>query len=432
MKIRRVEIADILAARDARVERQNDFLRKYPHPIVSLTMNIAGPVKLDEAIFYAFREGVRRVEAACGDAICAKAETAEFTGCEAIWSVALPAEELKARMTQIEQQDALGRLFDLDVLDVSGQKLTREETNRRRCLLCGKPAYECARARAHSVEALSARTHAIIRAFEVGKTAERALLCEAECAPKPGLVDPLDAGAHHDMNIDTFRASAHALRTYFEECARIGAEMNGAADETVFGTIRKAGIAAKTDMLRATGGVNTHKGAIFSLGLLSCAAGMTDDREEILRHAAAMAAVSLRELQSMRAEAAVTAGEKQYFAYGFTGVRGQAAAGFPDAVQYALPALENTEKSLNDAGLDALLRLMAHVNDSNLLRRGGEAGLRYAQSRAAALLEAGYTRDDLVRLNADFKAKNLSPGGSADLLAVAYFLHFLSDPYKGG
>ena len=213
MQIRQVEIRDVLAARDARVERQNDFLRKYPHPIVSLTMNIAGPVKLDEAIFYAFREGVRRVEAVCGDAVCAKAESTEFTGCEAIWSVDLSAKELKSRMTRIEQQDALGRLFDIDVLDISGQKLAREETNRRTCLLCGKPAYECARARTHSVEALFARTHAIIRAFAVGKTAERALLCEAECAPKPGLVDPLDVGAHHDMDISTFRASAHALRT---------------------------------------------------------------------------------------------------------------------------------------------------------------------------------------------------------------------------
>ena len=129
-------------------------------------------------------------------------------------------------------------------------------------------------------------------------------------------------------------------------------------------------------------------------------------------------------------ENAQTGGEKQYLQQRLTGIRGEAAAGFPSVARYALPAFRSAlahGESINDAGLHALLALMACLPDSNILRRKGEAALADVQMRAAELLQKGFTHEDLRRMNEDFIRANISPGGSADLLALTYFLHFLSE-----
>ena len=140
----------------------------------------------------------------------------------------------------------------------------------------------CARSRRHSAEELARRTREIIvdhfqtkRASRIAELAERALLCELAVTPKPGLVDMETNGAHEDMDRFTFVRSACALRPCFERCARLGME-NRSTEETFF-RLRREGLLAEETMLAATGGVNTHKGAIFSLGLLCCAAGAADE-----------------------------------------------------------------------------------------------------------------------------------------------------------
>ena len=129
-----------------------------------------------------------------------------------------------------------------------------------------------------------------------------------------------------------------------------------------------------------------------------------------------------------------TGGEKQYAESGLTGIRGEAAAGFPAVRKCALPALQAAlarGESANDAGLYALLALMSRVNDSNILRRRGAESLRGAQLRARDLLKQGFSHDDLRRMNDDFVQENISPGGSADLLAAAWFLHLISEANGG-
>lgn len=127
-------------------------------------------------------------------------------------------------------------------------------------------------------------------------------------------------------------------------------------------------------------------------------------------------------------ETAKTAGEKLYLRYGLTGVRGQVEAGLPAVLQAGLPTLEARlaqGKDMNDAGCAALLALMATGNDTNLIARGGlSAGAQVAQA-AAGLLAAGPTAQSLRQMNRDLVSQHLSPGGSADLLALCYFLHFL-------
>lgn len=443
--MRPVTVADVLSARDARVERQRRMLLAHGLPLISFTMNIAGEIKRDEWIERAFLEGVRRIEAALasdGIAVAEREQTLAFTGCEEIWAADAPAEELKARMCVLEEMDALGRLFDVDVIDSDGCKL--ERGSERRCLICGGLVRACARSRAHSARELSERAHEIIFAFldeqratEIGALAHRALIDEANVTPKPGLVDRENSGAHRDMDLKLFHASADALRPWFADCARIGLELRDAAPEQVFARLRAGGIEAENAMFAATGGVNTHKGALFSLGILCCAAAMEGEGagvQAILDRAAALAQPALGDLTGLHPGDARTGGEVQYLNSGRTGVRGEAAAGFPHARDFGLPALKRALQdgaTFNEACLQALLALMAEVEDSNILRRRGLEALRSVQSRARALLMQGFNSDDLRRMNDDFVRENLSPGGSADLLAVTIFLNEIQNTNGG-
>lgn len=443
--MRPVTVADVLSARDARVERQKRMLLEYGLPLISFTMNIAGEIKRDAWIEQAFYEGVHRIEnvlASDGIAVAARERTLAFTGCEEIWAADSPAEELKARMCVLEEMDVLGRLFDIDVIDADGRKL--ERTKERRCLICGGPVRACARSRAHSARELSARAHGIIFAFldeqlatKIGALAHRALICEANVTPKPGLVDRENSGAHRDMDLKLFCKSADALRPWLADCARIGLAMRDAAPEQVFAQLRARGIEAERAMFAATDGVNTHKGALFSLGILCCAAAMEGEGagvQAILDRAAALAQPALEDLTALCPDNAHTGGEVQYLQSGRTGVRGEAATGFPHARDCGLPALKRALQdgaTFNEACLQALLALMACVEDSNILRRRGPEALRSVQSRAKALLEQGFNSDDLRRMNDDFVRENLSPGGSADLLEVTIFLFEIQNTNGG-
>ena len=417
-----VSVMDVLRARDARAEKQNMLREKYGCCVVSLTMNIAGEIKRDEWIDRAFGEGCVRVEQQLkwhNAHVLESIRTVEETGCECLWAVDGNAEKVKGWMLAVEEMDGLGRLFDADVIAPDGAHLSRGLE--RKCLICGDSAKACGRSRRHSGEELYFRARSIIRehfererAARIGKYAEQALLLEALCTPKPGLVDRENSGAHRDMDVASFAMSASALRDYFEACARCG--MAGSGLET----LRLPGRRAEEEMLRATGGANTHKGAIFSMGILCCAAAMEGD---IFENAAQIAAPALEELHEVRQPE--TAGERQYAEAGLTGVRGEAAAGFPSVKNIALPALRralDAGKSLNDAGLAALIRLMAEVEDSNVRKRGGAAGQEFVRQSAE---NAGLNHDELRAMNAAFVRRNLSPGGCADLLAAAYFLYLL-------
>lgn len=435
IEIRHVEVADMLRARDARAERQQAFLHRHKSALVSFTMNIAGSIKRDEAVERAFFEGKKRILRQLermNASVLDYAETIAFTGCEALWVVDCDACILKQKMIAVEEADDLGRLFDIDVLAPDGRHLSRNAE--RKCLICGGQVRACARSRSHTAEELFAKARCIIDhhfkqefAREIARTAQQALLREALTTPKPGLVDCENSGAHRDMDLFSFADSACALRSYFEDCACIGME---GAD---FSRLQYAGLNAEDKMFSAAR-ANTHKGAIFSLGILCCAAGFCGEgapMEAVLAKAAELGKLSLEQIR--RSNPLQTGGERQYAAYGLAGARGEAASGFASVTKIALPALENAlsrGKDLNDAGFCALLALMANVHDSNIIRRAGMEAQQWVMFRAKETLEGGFDADELRKMNDEFVERNISPGGSADLLAVTYFLHFKNaSPY---
>lgn len=441
-----VELTQMLEARDHRVQRQKALLERYSLPVVSFTMNIAGPVKNSPLIRRGFQMGRKLL---LGQLALVKApvhiaeEVDEITGCEGLYVVDTVPDTLKAITCDIEEHTPLGRLFDLDVLTPDGSKLERPTP--RRCLICGRPAKECARSRSHTVQELQAATHDILvdtfrehDAETAASLAVRALLYEVCTTPKPGLVDRSNSGSHRDMDIFTFMNSASTLWPYFAQCVRVGHDTAARPASETFASLRWPGKLAESAMLNATGGVNTHKGAIFSMGLACAALGRLDREnwsrsELILDQIAAMVEGTVeRDLAGLTQGKAATAGQQFYLDYGITGIRGEAESGFPTVLEYGLPALENglkQGKSLDEAGAAAMLALLAHTVDTNMIARGGIEAYRQRSEQVRKLLvNSTYPEKAIVQaLDREFIWANLSPGGSADLLALCYLLHFLKE-----
>ncbi|WP_424216217.1 triphosphoribosyl-dephospho-CoA synthase (plasmid) [Streptomyces sp. BI20] len=275
-------------------------------------------------------------------------------------------------------------------------------------------------------------------ADRIADLASAALIAEAELTPKPGLVDAAGSGAHHDMDLALLLKSARVLRDPFAEMARAAARAGRPSPE-LRAELARVGRRAETRMLTATGGVNTHRGAIWALGLLTGAAALTPRAGHSPRSFTdALCATAGRIAAHPDPAAPVTGpshGRLAALRHGAGGARAEAAAGFPH-VRLALAALRRSRAAGGDedsARLDALLAVIASLPDTCLLHRGGPEGLAAAQGGARAVLDAGGSagapgRAALLRLDADLTARGLSPGGSADLLAAALHADALSRP----
>jgi len=260
-------------------------------------------------------------------------------------------------------------------------------------------------------------------AATIGRRATQALQNEVATYPKPGLVSHVDNGAHADMDHALLHGSAATLEPYFAELAAAGAAA------ATMDRLRAIGIAAERAMLDATQGVNTHRGAIFGMGLLCAAAGF--------RHLYAPAQ-PLGQLVVALWSGDILAGPVELRSHGAEvarkhgagGARMEAATGFPSLYNHALPALVEGQRLApldpEAARVHACMHLIGAVEDTNLLYRGGPDGLAFARTLANRFLAEGGVgdptwRDKAVLVHQAFVARNLSPGGCADLLAMALF-----------
>ncbi|QPR28894.1 triphosphoribosyl-dephospho-CoA synthase CitG [Edwardsiella hoshinae] len=276
-----------------------------------------------------------------------------------------------------------------------------------------------------------------------GELGWRAMLAEVNLTPKPGLVDRHNNGAHYDMAHSDFLRSADAIAPWLPRFVEYGANSAALQASDALPGLRAIGQACEADMFRATAGVNTHKGSIFSLGLLCAAMGRSHQHglaltpERLCSYAAQFCrGLVARELVALPAGQASTAGQRLFVSQGISGARGEAEAGYPLVIQLALPhyrQLLTTGRDPELALLETLLLLMAHNQDTNVAARGGMTALRWMRQRAAALLASGGIRtpDDLLalqRFDEECIGRHLSPGGSADLLILTWFLAHLCYP----
>ena len=254
-----------------------------------------------------------------------------------------------------------------------------------------------------------------------------ALIDEADLSPKPALVDRRGNGAHTDLHLGLMHASALALWPAFKAMAEAAIEFGevGLPLREAIGLIGREG---EEVMLATTGGVNTHRGAIWALGLLVAAAALEPTNTKA--SAVTVRAARLALLDDRYAPRPLSHGAQVAQRYGARGAREEAQLGFPAVIQRALPQLKRSRAAGHgeqSARLDALLAIMTNLADTCVLYRAGEQGLQTMQLGAQAVLDAGGSaslagRRRLHDLDEQLIALNASPGGAADLLAACLFI----------
>lgn len=266
------------------------------------------------------------------------------------------------------------------------------------------------------------------RSKGLASLAREALIAEAELTPKPALVDRRGSGAHHDLSLALMRQSAIAIEPYF--AAMASCSHGHDIDCNLRSQLAAIGRHAERAMYQATQGSNAHKGAIWILGLLVSAAIRVPggNAREIVAVAGAIARLPDRAQPKL-----LTHGDMVRHRYGAGGARMEASTNFPHVINCGLPILRDRRASKYPeeiCRLDALLSLMAELDDTCVLYRGGVEALSVVKAGAQAALDAGgYTnangRQRLHALDRELIARHVSPGGSADLLAATLFLDAL-------
>lgn len=458
----------ILRGREKRVKIRKEFIKKNKRAVsfLCLSINMPGLDKRNDfaqRLFYDAQKTIYQQLAREKIELLDQLTLTNKAGSVLLLAVELKPKNLKEIMLKIEADHILGRFFDLDVYNQSNISLSRTDFNYppRKCFICNDHAKACMRTAKHSQQELENFIAAEKEKFYnyldkkiskaaviVEEIAYRAVLEEIFTTPKPGLVDLVDQGSHLDMDFDTFLKSSAAIKPFFSEFFKCGAAKFLQANK--FETLKMIGQKAETAMFKATKGVNTQKGIIFSFALIIAAFGEIFSRGFDFSSSRMVFEISKtvkswtsglveNELTNkvkkivngedqFQAEREMTHGQLIYLKYGITGARGEAENGFESVLEQALPELKNHLKAgyhPNLASIQALISLISEVDDSNLLFRSDLKTLRKIQKRFTKLREYNGVlskkgQKEYQTLCSYLKEKSLSPGGSADLLAVAH------------
>ncbi|MCX7695355.1 MAG: triphosphoribosyl-dephospho-CoA synthase CitG [Caloramator sp.] len=275
---------------------------------------------------------------------------------------------------------------------------------------------------------------------KISQIALEATLFEVSTHPKPGLVTPFSNGSHNDMCYVTFLRSASSIAPYFSEFIKAGILFK----ENVLDNLRPIGIMAEKDMFCVTGGVNTHKGLVFLLGVICAGCGaLFRKNKEINRYTIANEISEItkgiveKELDNYDEKKGMTNGQRIYKKYGLTGIRGEVEGGLKSIIDFALPTLEkyNKKLSLNDMLVNTLLSLMTVVDDTTVVHRASIEGLEFVKKHSKIALGLGgmATKEGIEyieKMDREFKERNISPGGCADLLAATYMIYKIEEIWR--
>ena len=368
------------------------------------------------------------------------------------------AKEIKSITETFETEYPLGRLLDVDITDQEGNPVSSGKA--KLCYFCNQqPAVYCMRTKSHGYEEMRGKIETDIQQFLKRKKKERvckdlasfalkSLLHEVSLSPKPGLVDRFSNGSHTDMDFATFLNSSAVLSVYFKDIAEFGYSYAHENIKDALPKLRQIGLQMEEDMFRETNGVNTHKGAIFLLGFSLFVSAYLIAQENFSYTSFVDLIRKLngdlveRELGKKLYSGTKTHGEECFEKYGAKGrgIRGEIQAGLPCVFQHSIPVLTKhlqEERKLTDALLQkclthALLALIANNDDSNILYRKGERILDELKDKSQQAFESFETDKFEVKYQEliDFCHQNhISPGGSADLLAVSMYVFTANQKY---
>lgn len=449
-------LQSMLDAKERRVSRRNKLHQQFPGAtIISVTLPIPGPTKDSPLLRQLFHAAIMQLLTFFPAFLdCRKYE--EETGPQGLLALSEAPATVKEITCQLESSHPYSRLWDLDVFDGQGTQISSPTRPQGRpCFICDQPAVLCMREHRHSPQAIQEKVTELLTDFiietncipsplgaRLGRYAAQAALYEAACYPSPGLVDCVHQGSHKDMDFYTFINSSTALQPWFSRFVDAGFAHTGSPQE-LLPILRVLGKQAEADMYAATGNINTHKGLIFSMGILLGAIGKLRQLHTPLTPASIAAmvkAVSATISDELHAVAVPqTAGEKCYALYQIKGIRGEVAQGFPSIFNHSLPVLTDDmlhHVPINKALLHALFVLISCTDDTTILHRQPQLqALKKVQRQAQETLDFHtFQKEDwqttLWNLDKEWVSLNISPGGSADLLTLTYFLYELLNEEK--
>jgi holo-ACP synthase / triphosphoribosyl-dephospho-CoA synthase len=323
--------------------------------------------------------------------------------------------KLKNFCIKLESTHSCGRAVDLDVF-VKDRNLSRLdlEIDERKCFVCDEVARVCIRKQTHSKnEVISSFQNLILDSLQSKEDVIRfALLSECMLPIKFGLVTPLSNGVHHDMDIHTFLQSIDAIVPYFKEVDQLDRNQSL---EDVFAELRQLGKRIETAMFEATGGINTHKGAIFLFLMILMAKRYPQPLHEALT---ALAQPLIQDFKSIDPHHPQSEGEKQYLKYNTQGIKGFVLAGGEPLISQTLEYVQSKPDSLHHQ-VNTLLKIMSQCDDSTIIKKVGLQGLKDFQYQAHLAFEN-------PKVWPDFEAycmhHHTSAGGSADIFAIIIYL----------
>lgn len=368
----------------------------------------------------------------------------------------MDAQELKDLTEAFEESHPYGRLIDLDVLDSKAQVISSGKA--KKCFLCDESATSCRKAGKHTIDEVRNDMFQNMKAYNelcyndnlvdtVSKYALKAMMYEVALSPKPGLVCHSSQGCHSDMDYRTFMDSMVDISPYFRDVANLAIEHKGNDLSGVLPMIREVGLKMEASMYKSTFGVNTHKGAIFLLAISVFASIRVIKKKKVFKASLFSSMIQQitrgmiqQELCSLKESSSLTHGEICFMKYGLqgAGARGEAEQGFPTVMHHALPFMKEhfsaefdklSYNELADQLIPLLLKIIVNNNDTNVLFRHDKVVQEELKKKANEALEEymNSNRDPYLRLVEWCNQMKISPGGSADLLAVSLFIQFLSD-----
>ncbi|MDR3593292.1 triphosphoribosyl-dephospho-CoA synthase CitG [Clostridium sp.] len=274
------------------------------------------------------------------------------------------------------------------------------------------------------------------KALEISGLAIQAMIYEVSCYPSPGLVSPVSCGAHKDMDFFTFVDSTSVLSKYLILFVQEGFSCKPCKE--IFDSIRHIGIEAEKDMFAKTKGVNTHKGMLFLMGITCAAIGKVIYEGKNFEHIQDVVkkmtvGIVEKELVSLKNTEGQSHGEKLFLKYRTNGVRGEVERGIPTVFEFSLDFYKkSSELSINDRLVHTLIGIMQICDDSTIIYRHSPKVLAEVKERAGDILAIGGMktsngREHIYNLCTEFMERNISPGGSADLLALTVFLSLVEE-----
>lgn len=440
------DINKFLDDREKRVELQNSLLKKYKLPLLTVRANYPGENK-NENIAIEITDIVAKEILSLFDKNIIYQETLEsLEGKIYLYFINLLPLDIKKLTIYFEENHILGRCVDLDVYDINGNGLSRSDFNlpKRKCLICNELAFVCGRTMKHSHQEikdkiiskyisyqnfLKQRTSIINRLVDFSL---ESMIYEASCSPAFGLVTPITNGAHKDMNFFSFLDSSFVLKDGFRKMAEV--MYSYLPLDIAFSKIREIGKETEKNMFKITKGVNTHKGMIFLMGI---AIGATSrilyekkSFEDIQKIICEMTKNILKDFENIDIKKQLTHGEKLFLEQGFTGIRGEIRSGLDIIFNGSLKAFSKALDKTGDINISAvhtLIYLMSKTMDSTIVYRHNFEVLSQVREEMNHIFLAGgvFSKDKYYfeKLEKKYIEKNISPGGSADLLAITIYFY---------